>query len=103
MIKAAGDTVTSTSTNNNLRDEDMEGGRLISVDNNKKDDKVPGGNDENDHKNESEKEDFVDNKNDEKVVEETQNVGDMIKMKVADNKGGDNIQASYGEIDPNAV
>ena len=81
----------------------MEVGRLINVDNNKKDDKVPGGNDENDQKNESEKEDFVDNKNDEKVVEETQNVGDMIKMKVADNKGGENIKASYGEIDPIAV
>ena len=81
----------------------MEVGRLINVDNNKKDDKGPGGNDENDHKNETEKEDFVDNKNDEKVVEETQSVGDMIKMKVADNKGGDNIQASYGEIDPKAV
>ena len=83
----------------------MEVGRLINVVNNKKDDndKGPGGNDEIDHKNESGREDFVDNKNDEKVVEETQNVGDMIKMKVADNKGGDNIQASYGEIDPNAV
>jgi hypothetical protein len=85
VIKAAGDTVTSTSTNNNQRDDDMEVGRLINVDDNKKDDKVLGGNDENDHKNESEKEDFVVNKNDEKVVEETQNVGDMIKMKVADN------------------